>query len=38
VVSFPQVSPPKPCVHIHSPPYVLHTLPILFFSIWSHEQ
>ena len=32
VVSFPQVSPPKPCVHLCSPPYVLYALPT-FFSI-----
>ena len=26
VVSFPQVSPPKPCIHLSSPPCVLHVL------------
>ena len=25
VLSFPQVSPPKPCIHLSSPLYVLHT-------------
>jgi len=34
VVSFPQVSPPKPYIHLYSPPYVLHASPISF-SIWS---
>ena len=29
----PQVSPPKPCIHLSSPPYVLHTPPISFFLI-----
>jgi hypothetical protein len=28
VVSFPQVSPPKPCIHLSSPAYVLHAPPI----------
>jgi len=37
LVSFPQVSPPKPCVHYYSPPYVLHAPPISLFSIWSRE-
>jgi hypothetical protein len=27
-VSFPWVSPPKPCVHLSHPPYVLHGQPI----------
>jgi hypothetical protein len=36
VVSFPQVSPPKLCMHLSSPPYVLHVLPISVFLIW-HE-
>ena len=27
VVSFPQLSPPKPCVHRYSPPYMLHFHP-----------
>ena len=35
--SFPQVSPPKPCIHLSSPPYTLHSLPISFFLIWSLE-
>ena len=38
VISFPQVSPPKPCIHLSSPPYVLHAPPISFFSLWSPEQ
>jgi hypothetical protein len=38
VVSFPQVSPPKPCIHLSSPSYVLHAPPISLFSIWSPEQ
>jgi len=38
VISFPQVSPPKPCIRLSSPPYVLHSPPISFFSIWSPEQ
>jgi len=33
VVSFPQVSPPKPCIHLSSPPYLLHAPSISFFSI-----
>jgi hypothetical protein len=28
VVSFPQVSSPKPCIRLSSPPYVLHARPI----------
>jgi len=28
VVSFPQVSPPKTCTHLSSPPQVLHSPPI----------
>jgi hypothetical protein len=35
MVSFPQVSPPTPCMHHSSPPYMLHALPISFFLIWS---
>ena len=27
VVSFPQISPPKPCIHLSCPPYVLHAPP-----------
>ena len=34
----PQVSPPKPCMHLCPPPYVLHAPPISFCSIWSPEQ
>ena len=35
MVSFPQVSPQKPCAHLSLPPYVPHALPISFFSILS---
>ena len=28
VVSYPQVSPPKPCIRLSSPPYALHAAPI----------
>ena len=38
MVSFPQVSPPKPCAHLSLPPYVPHALPISFFSILSPAQ
>jgi hypothetical protein len=31
VVSFPQVSPLKTCMHLSSPPYVPHVLPISVF-------
>ena len=31
VVSFPQVSPPKPCTRLSPPPYVPHAPPISFF-------
>jgi hypothetical protein len=27
----------KPCMHLFSPPYVLHNMPISFFLIWSRE-
>ena len=30
MVSFPQGSPPKPCMHLFSPPYKLHASPISF--------
>ena len=33
VVSFLQVSPPKLCVHLLSPPYVLRSLFIFFFAV-----
>ena len=33
VFSFPQVSPPKPCIRLSSPTYLLHAPPISFFSI-----
>ena len=35
---FPQFSPPKTCIRLSSPPYVLHIPPISFFSVWSPEQ
>jgi len=35
VISFPQVSPPKPCILLSSPPRVLHAPPTAFLSIWS---
>ena len=37
-VSFPQVSPPQSCIHLYSPPYVLHAPTTPFSSIWSPEQ
>jgi hypothetical protein len=37
VVSFPQISPPKPCLRLSSLPYVLCTPPNSLFSIWSPE-
>jgi len=37
-VSFTQVSPPKPCTRLSSPPYALHASPVSFFSILSPEQ
>jgi hypothetical protein len=33
VVTFPQISPPKSCMHLSLPPYVLRAPPISFFSI-----
>ena len=33
----PQVSPPKCCMNLSSPPYMLHAPPFSFF-IWSPEQ
>ena len=33
VVSFTQVSPQKPCIHLCSPPCILHALSSSFFSI-----
>ena len=38
VVSFPQVSPPKPCMQLSCTPYVLHALPISVFLAWSPEE
>jgi hypothetical protein len=38
VVSFPQVSPLKPCMHLSSPPYVPQVLPISVFLTWSPDQ
>ena len=37
VVSFSQVCPPKSCMHLFCLPYVLHSLSISFFLIWSPE-
>jgi hypothetical protein len=37
-VSFPQVSPPKPCTSLSPPPSALHVPPISFFSILSPKQ
>jgi len=33
-----RVFPPKSCIHLYPPPYVLHAPPFSFFSIWSAEQ
>jgi len=38
LVSFHQVSPPKPCIHLYSTRYVLHAPLNCLFSIWSYEQ
>jgi hypothetical protein len=38
VVSFTQVSPPKPYTRLLPPPTALHAPPISFFSFWSPEQ
>ena len=38
VVSFPQVSPPKPCIHLSFCPYARHVPPISFLAILSPEQ
>jgi hypothetical protein len=37
VVSFTQVAPLKPCMHLSSPPYVPHVLPISVFLTSSPE-
>ena len=37
VVSFPQVSPSKPCMHIYCHPCLLQAPSISFFLIWSPE-
>ena len=37
VVSFLQVSPPKPCAHLSLPPYVPHAPPISFTQILAPE-
>ena len=37
-VSFPQVFPPKPRLHLFCPPYMLHAPPISFFSFWSPDN
>ena len=38
VVSFPQVSPPKSCMHLSSPPVRASATAFLFFLIWSPEK
>ena len=38
VVSFPQVSQPKPCIHLSSLSHMLYAPPISFFPIRSPEQ
>ena len=38
VVSFPQVSLPKPFIRLTSPPYALHAPPISFVWVLSPEQ
>jgi len=38
MVSFPQVSPPKSCIHLFSPPYALHAPPISLLSVLSPEK
>ena len=38
VVSFPQVTPQKPCMHFSCPPYVAHALPISFFFDLTHSK
>ena len=38
VISFLQVSPPKTCIRLSSPPYALHAAPSSFFSILSPKQ
>ena len=35
MIFFPLVSPPKFCMHLSSPPYMLRALPISVFFIWS---
>ena len=36
-ISFPQVTPTKPCMHLYCLSYILHALPILFPLIWPSE-
>ena len=38
VICFLQASPPKLCIRLSSPSYVLHAPPISFFSILSPEE
>ena len=38
VVSFPQVSPPKHCIHLSSPPYALHAPPTSHSSRFYHPN
>jgi hypothetical protein len=36
-ISFPQVTPTKPCMHLYCLSYILHALLILFPLIWPPE-
>jgi hypothetical protein len=36
-LSLPQVSPPKPCIHLYAPPYMLHA-PSISFSRFDHTN
>src|SRR5215475_7640913 len=38
MASFPQASPPTPCVHLYPPPYAPHAPPISFVSILPPAQ
>ena len=38
VVSFPQFSPPKSCIHLSSPPHVLHAPPIHYSRFVYHDN
>jgi len=37
MVTFPQVSPPKPFMHLSCPPYITLAPPVSFFLIYSPE-